>query len=82
MQRGESRWSSVEDEIANLLQEFPQEDSKQHVSKEITSDPALLFDTLSITYRLIRAVLVVSGATVAISIVSPYLAWFAASLTW
>jgi hypothetical protein len=33
-------------------------------------------------HRMIRAALIVSGAAVFISIVSPYIAWFAASLAW
>jgi hypothetical protein len=82
--QGEMRnpnWSSVEAEIANLLREIPREDPKPR-SAEIPDDSAILSDPHSITYRLIRAALVVSGAAVVISIVSPYLAWFAASLTW
>jgi hypothetical protein len=37
--------------------------------------------SLTITYRLIRAAVVVSGAAIVISIFSSYLAWFAALLT-
>ena len=69
----DSRWSSVEEEIASLLLE---------ISREEHSVPEISDDGPSKTYRLLRALLVVSGAAFVIGIVSPYLAWFAASLTW
>jgi len=76
-----SSWSSVEAEIARLLPEIPREPSTPHSPNGIPDHRALLSDAPSITYRLIRAAVVVSGAAIAISIVSPYLAWFAALLT-
>jgi hypothetical protein len=78
MRGTDSSWSSVEDEIVRLLRGIPREDSE---SKQIPDNPALLSYTRSIVYRLIRAAAVVSGAAIVISIVSPYLAWFAALLT-
>jgi hypothetical protein len=81
MARRESDWSSIEDQIASLLDEIPRGDSRLPPTREIPDGPTLLSDAPSLTYRLIRAVLIVSGAAAVISIVSPYLAWFAASLT-
>jgi len=81
MGRRESDWSAVEDEIASLLHKIPRTDSRAPSAKQIPDGPTLLSDAPSLTYRLIRAVLIVSGAAIVISIVSPYLAWFAASLT-
>ena len=78
----ESKWSSVEDEIASLLSEIPREDSKpDSLVMGIPQDQALLSDVPSKSYRLLWAALVVSGAAVVISIVSPYLAWLAAAVT-
>jgi len=51
------------------------------LANEIPGDPALLSDVPSIAYRAIRAVLLILGATLVITIVSPYLAWIAASVT-
>ena len=77
----ESKWSSVEDEIAKLLPQIPREDAGPHsLVKGIPQDQALLSDVPSKSYRLLRAALVVSGAAVVISIVSPYLAWLAAAV--
>jgi hypothetical protein len=75
-------WSSIEDEIARLLAEIPHEDRKPDSPKEAPGDPVLLSYAPSITYRLIRAVLIIGGAAFVISIVSPYFAWIAASLPW
>jgi hypothetical protein len=77
MRRPDSNWSSVENEIAKLLPEIPHEDRKPDSANE-----ALLADAPPITYRLTRAALVIGGAGFFISIVSPYLAWIAASLGW
>ena len=77
MAKTDSNWSSIEDEIASLLPEIRRED----LANEIPGDPALLSDVPSIASRAIRAVLLILGATLVITIVSPYLAWIAASVT-
>jgi hypothetical protein len=67
----QSNWATVEKEIANLLEEMPREDPyEQSPSSDVPSP----------TCGLLRAALVIGGATVVISLVSPYLAWFAALL--
>jgi hypothetical protein len=62
---------------AKLLPGVPHEDRQPDSANE-----TLLADAPPITYRLTRAALVISGAGFFISIVSPYLAWIAASLGW
>jgi hypothetical protein len=69
-------WSSVQEEIAGLLPEIPREEATPHLL--IGEDPG----APSKTYRLLRAVLVVSAATVIIALVSPYIAWLAAFVVW
>ena len=69
-------WSSVRSQIAGLLPEIPREESTPH--SLIAEDP----DAPSKTYRLLRAALVVSAATVVIALVSPYLVWFVALVAW
>jgi hypothetical protein len=65
----ESNWASVEKEVASLLEEIPREDRQdQRPASEVRST----------TCRLLWAALVISGATIVIRLVSPYLAWFAA----
>ena len=76
MAKTDSNWSSIEDEIASLLPEIRRED----LANEIPGDPTLS-DVPLIAYRAIRAVLLILGATLVITIVSPYLAWIAASVT-
>jgi hypothetical protein len=74
----ESRWSSVEEEIARLLPEVAREDARSHPhGVGLPRHGALLADVPSTTYRLLRAALVVGGAAVVISLASPYLAWIA-----
>ena len=67
-------WSSIQFQITRLLPEIPREEATPHFL--IGEDP----DAPSKTYRLLRAVLVVSAAAVIGALVSPYLAWFAALL--
>ena len=78
----ESKWSSLQNGIASLVPEIPHEDSRpDSLVMGIPQDQALLSDVPSKSYRLLWAALVVSGAAVVISIVSPYLAWLAAWVT-
>jgi hypothetical protein len=79
----ESRWSSVEEEIARLLPEAAREDARSHpLGMELPPDGALFSDVPSTTYRVMRAILVLSAAAVVISLLSPCFAWMAALVSW
>jgi hypothetical protein len=72
-------WSSVERKIASLLAEAERQDSRSHsLGTGVADERALLSDVHSKAYRVLRAALVVGGAAILISLLSPYLAWFAA----
>ena len=76
LSRAPSGWSPVQDQITRLLPEISPEEPSLH--SLIAEDPHVP----SKTYRLLRAALVVSAAAIIIALVSPYLAWFAASVVW
>jgi hypothetical protein len=79
----ESRWSSVEKEIARLLPEVAHEEERSHPpGTELPQDGSLLSDVLSTAYRWLQAILVVGGAALVISLLSPCFAWIAALVAW